>query len=237
MSVDFLLKYAPRIIILFICQPVHEWAHAWSAYKLGDDTAAYMGRKTLNPIAHLDPVGTLGILFCGFGWGKPVPVNPAKFDRKHTMRKGMAITAAAGPLSNLVMALLATILYKFIGGAYVASAVPSGTPNETLGWLTTIAYYIVVLNIGLGVFNLIPVQPLDGSKIFAYFAGDRLNAKLSNYQQIITFVVLGLLIFSDFLNKPMALLNRGFFIIMNLLTFWVDPIVKAVFHIQALPLF
>ena len=230
MSLDFLMTYAPRIIILFICQPVHEWAHAWSAYKLGDPTAANLGRKTLNPIAHLDPIGTLGILLCGMGWGKPVPVNPARFDRKHNMRKGMAITAAAGPISNFVMAFIATIIYKFLSGAYAATALTS--PNQALQWLILIIYYVIVLNIGLGVFNLIPIQPLDGSKIFAYFAGDRINAKLSNYQQYITIIVMGLLVFTNILDRPISVVNTGFYKLMDLLTFWVNPIVRAVFSVN-----
>ena len=228
MGTNFLLEYGSHIIILFLCQPVHEWAHAWSAYKLGDDTAARQGRLTLNPIAHMDPIGTLGILFCGFGWGKPVPVNPAKFDRKYTMRGGMALTAAAGPLSNIVMALLVMIVSKFITGAYLASY-KTGTPNEALMWLCTICDYIIFLNICLAVFNLIPIGPLDGQKILSYFLPARIGAKLDRYQFKLTIGLLFLLTFTNLLNAPMSWLRMGVLWLCDKLTFWVDPLVNIIF--------
>ena len=223
MTIDFLLKYGSRLIILFLCQPVHEWAHAWSAYKLGDDTAAREGRLTLNPIAHMDPVGTLGILFCGFGWGKPVHVNPARFDRKHTIRGGMALTAAAGPLSNVAMALITTIIYKFLKGAYYTNM------NDAINWLMVIAYYIIFLNIALAVFNLIPVGPLDGQKILSYFLPERIGAKIDRYQFQLTIILLVFLTFTDILDGPMYWLRLGVFWLCDKLTFWVDPIVNMVF--------
>lgn len=227
MTIEFLLKYGSRLIILFMCIPVHEFAHAWAATKMGDDTPAYQGRLTLNPLAHLDPIGSIGILLCGFGWGKPVQVNPLRFKK---YRKGMAITAAAGPLSNIIMALIATVVYKFVNGAYFNTLI-HGNPNEALSWLSFIAYYFIVINIGLAVFNLIPVQPLDGEKIFSYFASDKFNAWIAQYQQIISLVVIGLLIFSDWLDGPLSWFQSGVLWLMDKLTFWVDPIVNAVFRL------
>lgn len=221
MTIDLLLKYGSRVIILFMCIPVHEFAHAWAATKMGDDTPGYQGRLTLNPLAHLDPIGTIGIMLCGFGWGKPVQVNPLRFKK---YRKGMAITAAAGPLSNIIMALIAMIVYKFLIGAVISGG------SDAMRWLTLIAYYIITINIGLAVFNLIPVQPLDGEKIFSYFASDKFNAWIARYQQYISLVVIGLLVFSDLLDGPLSWFNHGIFWVMDKLTFWVDPIVNAVFR-------
>ncbi len=142
-----------RLIILFLAIPIHEWAHAWSAYQLGDDTASMRGRMTLNPLAHLDPIGSLLLLFSGFGWGKPVPVNPYRM--RTNPRAGMAISAAAGPFSNFVLAMLLAIPFRL-------GWVDWYTGGFSIGALLLIA---IQINLGLMLFNLIPIYPLDGEKI------------------------------------------------------------------------
>ena len=218
MGATTVLKYGSRLLILFMCIPIHEFAHAWAATKLGDDTPRYQGRLTLNPLAHLDPIGSLGILLCGFGWGKPVQVNPIRFKK---YRKGMMLTAAAGPISNLILAYIFMILYK------VARAGLYSSGSEALMWLTFIINYVVIINIGLAVFNLIPIYPLDGQKIISYFAPAKFNAFMDQYQFYISIGFL-LLIFSNMLDRPLGALQNLALTIMDKLTFYVDPIVNAI---------
>lgn len=152
------------IISLVAGITIHECSHAVSARALGDDTAAMMGRITLNPRSHLDPVGSLLLLIAGFGWGKPVPVNP---DHIRGGRLGMAFVAAAGPLSNMVLAALLGVLFQ-IGilesGSFTRSSLQSLDPAA---WIVFIASYCVLLNLVLAAFNLLPIHPLDGGNILA----------------------------------------------------------------------
>ena len=145
--------------------PLHEFAHGWVACKLGDPTAKNAGRLTLNPFKSLDPLGALAILLVGFGWAKPVPVNPRYFKNP---KRGMALTALAGPLSNLLAALL---------GAFLATGLAAGSArhgfNAATYFIFQVLYYYVVVNISLAVFNLVPVPPLDGSRIVGMFLSDR----------------------------------------------------------------
>lgn len=222
MSINDVLTYGTRLLIVFMCIPVHEFAHAWSATKLGDDTPRLQGRLTLNPLAHFDLVGGLGILLCGFGWGKPVQVNPMRFNRGK-YRSGMAITAAAGPISNIIMALFGIIIYKFLAGAFYAH------PADVLYWLTLISMFFVQINLGLAVFNLVPVPPLDGEKILSYFIPDRIMAKIAPYQMYISIGILALIVFTPILNKPLNAVENLLFSGLDKLTFWIDPIVRAIF--------
>jgi Zn-dependent protease len=149
------------LIPLVLSLTVHEFAHAWSAWRLGDDTASRMGRMTLNPIAHIDPIGTILLpLFSPipFGWARPVPVNPTRFRRGVHMSTGMALTASAGPLSNVALAILAAIGYGVLL-RFSPETVAPGSPASSLLRVS------IAMNVNLALFNLIPVPPLDGSRV------------------------------------------------------------------------
>ena len=163
----------------------HEFAHAWSAWKLGDDTAAREGRLTLNPLAHVDLLGTilLPILGVPFGWAKPVPVNPARFRRSVTMGRGMAITASAGPLSNVLLAALSAVALG-LGFRYAPALMDRDSPAQ---------FFLLAMlrfNVGLALFNMLPVPPLDGSRIVAWLLPYRLQAQWHQLEAYAPFLLI-----------------------------------------------
>ena len=166
----------------------HEFAHGFVAYKLGDNTAKDEGRLSLNPLDHLDPIGTLMLLFAGFGWGKPVHVNPRNYTRKISMEKGEALVSSAGPIMNILLAIIFTLIY-FAVKKYASVAFLSSTVG---GIILLLIVSIISTNIGLGVFNLIPLPPLDGSKIIMPFLPYKAKEFFVNNEQIFSliFVVL-----------------------------------------------
>ena len=161
-----------RVIPALICITFHELSHGFVAYRLGDRTAKDMGRLTLNPIKHIDPFGLLMMLFAGFGWAKPVPVNMWNF--KHPKR-GMAVTALAGPVSNLVLASF----FLAIGGVLYTVLQKSGIDNIILSMVIQTAY----LNIAFAIFNIIPIPPLDGSKVLFSLLPNQAYYKLMRYER------------------------------------------------------
>ncbi|MBP0955182.1 MAG: site-2 protease family protein [Oscillospiraceae bacterium] len=208
-----MFKTLISLLVLFTCIPVHECAHALVADKLGDPTPRNQGRITLNPFAHLTLWGSIMLVFVGFGWGKPVSVNPNNF--KHPKRD-MALTALAGPASNLLLAFLAMIVYKVVLFTVYYSS------DVSLSYYLTIVFYlVVVLNISLAVFNFIPIPPLDGAKIFGAVIPERIYFKIMRYEQFIIIAVL-ILIYTGILNGPLQVIEDGIFNVMDFLTGWVN---------------
>ena len=157
----------------------HELAHGWVAYLMGDPTAKSLGRLSLNPLKHLDPMGTIMLFVFGFGWAKPVPVN---FGRLHDRRKGMILVSAAGIITNTLIAFIALFLNRLL------SLSPSSTPGELL-------YYLAQINIMLAAFNLIPLPPLDGSKILMGFASSGIQNFFFRFERYGFFIIIALLYF------------------------------------------
>ena len=181
-----LLAFLSRIIVILVCFPIHECAHAWTACRLGDDTAKQQGRITLNPLKHLDLYGTLLLLAIGVGYAKPVPVNYARFKNK---KLGMAITALAGPLSNLLMACVFLVFVKLC-------TMSGFIPNRS--FIVQMAASASYINVSLVILNLIPVPPLDGSKILgAVLPDDVYNTLVRRGSKMGLIVILGIF----FLNR------------------------------------
>ena len=156
LSPAVILQYLLRAIVVLIAIPFHESAHALASHLLGDDTAVRAGRLSLNPMRHFDPLGALCMLVGGVGWAKPVSINPYNYKNP---KVGMALSAAAGPASNFLLAWVSMILYKLCWYSGAGQAVPA---------LSMFLYYMVAMNLSLGVFNLLPIPVLDGGRILFY---------------------------------------------------------------------
>ena len=189
------------LMIIFLINPIHECAHGFMAYKLGDRTAKNSGRHTLNPMAHLDYMGAITMLIIGFGWAKPVPVNPRNFKKP---RLGMLLTALAGPVSNLLAAILGglimntiyTIMIKNGSFIYYNNSIYLNLGYE-LGAMKYVFLFIeffILINISLAIFNLIPIPPLDGSKILFSFLPPSVTFKAQRYEMYISVILLVLVV-------------------------------------------
>lgn len=156
-----LLLTLPAVLVAIT---FHEFAHGFVADKLGDDTPRMQGRLNLNPLSHLDPIGTVMLVFAGFGWGKPVQINPNNFNRNIKMSVAEALVAAAGPVMNFILAIIFAIIY-----AVLWKFAPGFIATQAGNIVVILIQSCILTNIGLGIFNLIPLPPLDGSKILIPF--------------------------------------------------------------------
>ena len=179
-----MLRAAIRVAAVLLCLTVHETCHGLTAYALGDPTAKSQHRLSLNPMHHIDWFGLAAMLTLGFGWAKPVPVDMRYF--KHP-KQGMALTALAGPASNLLLAVLLMLL-----GRGVLEISPD---SAAWGWFYAFLMICAQLSIGLGVFNLIPLSPLDGSKVLFALLPDRLYEKILYYERYGVFILYALILF------------------------------------------
>ena len=177
------------LMVIFLVMPLHEWAHGFVAYKLGDNTAKYQGRLTLNPLAHIDYMGAAMILLIGFGWAKPVPVDSRYFKKP---KRDLALTALAGPVSNLLAAIAAGLLMNLIIFIVAKTSSSMMDAYNTLNNPGFVYYcilffqYLMIINVSLAVFNFIPIPPLDGSKILMAFLPDKWIYTINQYQMYLS---------------------------------------------------
>lgn len=207
---------------VLIALTFHEFAHAWAANKLGDETPRMQGRLNLNPLSHIDPVGFVFLIVAGFGWGKPVQIDPRNFNGKYSLSKAEAIVSAAGPIMNFILAFVFLILYYIL---FVVTDVLAGLTIQWQQIIFAVITYTVSINIGLGVFNLIPLPPLDGSKILTHFLPYKGKEWFYRNQQIfyIVFLILFVTRLSSLILDPIfsAVFNGMNWIVANLIGLFV----------------
>lgn len=206
-----LLQILMSLVIVLISLTFHEVAHGWMADKLGDHTAKERGRLSLNPFAHLDPIGFFCMLLFGFGWARPVPIDARNF--RHPKR-GMALTALAGPVSNVLLAYVAVVILNFLffwldnfGGGWL------------LMGLMQFFIYVEIISAGLAVFNVFPIPPLDGSKVLFALLSDRAYDKLMRYERY-GMGLLMLLLITGLIDTPLGAMRDGLLQLLNSLGTW-----------------
>ena len=215
MELVALLLTIPGVIIAIT---FHEFAHAFAADKLGDDTPRRQNRLNLNPLSHIDPIGLFMLMFVHFGWGKPVAINPTNFNRKRSMSAQEAIVALAGPVTNIIIAIILTIIL------FAISTFASAFVLSQAGILVILALQMAIsVNIGLGIFNLVPLPPLDGSKILLHFLPYNAKEWFINNKQIfyIIFIVMWFTNLISYIIAP----------VINLASAGIYSLVAVIFRI------
>lgn len=197
---ELMIGLFSRLFVVFCTMPIHEYAHALIATKLGDETPRLSGRLTLNPFAHIDLLGALMIFLCGFGYAKPVSVNPRNFKDP---KKGMAITAIAGPTSNLIMGFFFVFLTVLVQNVFYKANLMIVYP------VISFLYFAAAINVNLAVFNLLPIPPLDGSRILQLLIPAKHYYKFLQYERYVVIVVF-ILILSGVLSTPLAIISSLF---------------------------
>ena len=213
-SLTELLYSIPCILIALT---VHEVAHGWMAYKLGDPTAKTMGRLTLNPLKHLDPIGALCMLFFHFGWAKPVPIDSRYFKQP---KRDVALTALAGPVSNILMAFCGILLFSILRAVFVQVGAASSFGATIQQLVLYLLFYFYSLNLSLAVFNFLPVPPLDGSRIFLVFLPQKYYfgiMKYERYIQLALMLCLWLGFLDGILSTLVGWLASGMFALVGLI--------------------
>lgn len=214
-STDTIIHLLALVFIIFCVIPIHEFAHALAGWLLGDETPRLKGRLTISPFAHIDWMGALLLFVVGFGWGKPVSVNMRNFKLKNK-KVGMALVAFAGPLSNLIMAficvMITAVVLKSTGAGYIAidGAYLYPQAEGTLGHnLVMFLYFAASVNVSLAVFNLLPVPPLDGSRLVSVILPNKIYFKIMQYERYIAIGIM-LLAFTSVLSLPISFLSDLF---------------------------
>lgn len=224
---SFIIQLLLTLPIIILSLTVHECAHGYIAKKLGDPTAENLGRLTLNPLKHLDPFGVLFMLLFGFGWARPVPVNARNFRKP---RRDMALTAVAGPVSNLLLATVFAILYE-TAYTVVKKSAEAGGGTGTLGMTVMLFFSLgLQLNVFLAVYNMLPIPPFDGSRFFYVFLPVKWYFKVMKYERYIMLGLMAVILFESYvlhgglilggLSYLSSLLINGMLRLLELLPFF-----------------
>jgi len=206
--IEAVIYLLSAVVTVFLVLPFHEFAHAFVAKKLGDRTQEYQGRTTLNPFAHIDWIGAGLIVMFGFGWAKPVQVNPFYFKNR---KWGMALTALAGPVANVIAALVAMLISNVF--AYFFGSM------LWCYYVYRFLRYLALINVGLAVFNLIPAPPLDGSRILFAVFPDRIYDRIMYYERYLMIIVI-VAVVTGVLDKPLSYLDGALYAFLDTVTSW-----------------